>query len=124
MEKFLRQLRSLDASDFERLAKAQDATRRHRRGPAYRTAREKLTRLDDGGAVGIVIREAVMESIRTSGYEGEQLAAVAAVWWTGLAQTFREHLSTEEFAALTSVWDSAVTPSALQAAEERMAHAG
>ena len=36
MEHFLRDLRSLDASDFERLAKAQDATRRHRRAEAYR----------------------------------------------------------------------------------------
>ena len=124
MEKYLRQLRSLDASDFEHLAKAQDATRRHRRGTAYRTAREKLTRLDHGGAVGIVVREAVMDSIRSSGYEGEQLAAVAAAWWAGLAHTFREHLGTEEFAALTSVWDSAVGASARPASGERMAHSG
>ncbi|MDQ2661190.1 MAG: hypothetical protein M3Y46_03440 [Actinomycetota bacterium] len=124
MEKFLRQLRSLDASDFAQLARAHDATRRHRREPAYRTAREKLTRLDDGGAVGIMIREAVIEAIRASGYDGEQLPAITVSWWTGLAFAFRADLSDDEFAALTSVWHSVIPAAARRASDERMASAG
>ncbi|HET6673112.1 MAG TPA: hypothetical protein VFG92_07030 [Agromyces sp.] len=124
MEKFLRQLRSLDASDFAQLATAHHATRRHRREPAYRTAREKLTRLDDGGAVGIMLREAVIEAIRSSGYEGEQLPAITVSWWTGLAHAFRADLSDDEFAALTSAWDSAVSGAARRAPDERLASAG
>jgi hypothetical protein len=109
MEKFLRQLRSLDASDFAQLATEHHATRRHRREPAYLSAREQLTRLDDGGAVGLMLREAVIEAIRSSGYDGEQLPAITASWWAGLAHAFSADLSDDEFSALTSVWRSAVS---------------
>jgi hypothetical protein len=124
MEHFLRDLRSLDASDFERLAKAQDATRRHRRAEAYRTGREKLTRRDEGGAAGIVIREAVLEAMRVTGYEGDHLSAVAAAWWTGLARTFRDELTDAEFAALSAVWSSMVDQGERRAPTERVVHAG
>ena len=124
MEGFLRKLRTLDADDFARLAQEQTNTRRLRRDPAYRAAREKLTRLDDGGAVGIMIREAVLESIRESGYTGEQLPAITASWWTGLARAFEAELTAEEYTALTSVWDSAVGRVARGAADERLASAG
>lgn len=124
METFLRKLRTLDADDFARLAQAQTGTRRLRRDPAYREAREKLTRLDDGGAVGIMIREAVLESIRDSGYTGEQLPAITALWWTGLACAFEAELTAEEYSALTSVWDAAVGGVARGSVDERFASAG
>ena len=104
MRAFVKRVESLTAEEIALIAGAQAAAQRAVRGAAYRQGRERVARLDEGGATAARIEESFLVAVRESGFTGEKVRAQTAVRWAGLAAAFRDELSAEECEALEAAW--------------------
>jgi hypothetical protein len=109
MRAFLRRVAALSADDLARIVELQLAAQRGGRRQLEKAARVKVSRLDAEHDRVATIDAAFLDTARAVGYVGMRQVAQSAVRWAGLAEVYREQLTTEEVKALQSVFVAATT---------------
>lgn len=115
MRAFLRRVAALSADDMARIVELQLAAQRGGRRQVEKAARVKVSRLDAEHDRVAELDTAFLDTARAVDYVGMRQVAQSAVRWAGLAEVYREQLTTEEVEALQAVFNAATASASVPA---------